>query len=234
MRSKSKQCSLFLSDEILLALTYVFGMSTIFPSPPEMGASMSATNASPEARAFLALRRSTGKAGFCEPGPSRSELDEILYVASRVRDHRRVSPWRFIGLQGDSRSKLGDDIAAIYKSDHPEASSEEVEVARALPQRAPTVVAVIATLNHTHKTPVHEQTYSVGAVCYNLLLAANAAGWAGGWLTEWISEHKSVHGVLGLSDTESIAGFIYLGTATHDPQERMRPDMTGRITYWGE
>ena len=73
---------------------------------------------------------------------------------------------------------------------------------------------------------------SAGAVCHNLLLAANAAGWAGVWLTEWLAFDKQVDAVLGLNEGERVAGYIYLGTATMTSLERPRADMSAKVTRW--
>ena len=63
-------------------------------------------------------------------------------------------------------------------------------------------------------------------------LTANAAGWAGCWLTEWISFSSGINKLLGLQHSERVAGFIYLGTATMDPQERARPDASSLVQRW--
>ena len=98
--------------------------------------------------------------------------------------------------------------------------------------RAPVVVAVISSPDVTHKTPVWEQELSCGALCHNLLLAANASGWAGCWLTEWIAFSPGINQLLELGTHERVAAYIYLGTATAAPQERMRPDVAAKISRW--
>ena len=93
-------------------------------------------------------------------------------------------------------------------------------------------LAVISSPDVTHKTPVWEQELSAGALCYNLLLAANASGWAGCWLTEWITYSPGINALLRLTDHERIAGYIYLGTAAVNPLERLRPDPSDKIQHW--
>ncbi|MEM6534342.1 MAG: nitroreductase [Pseudomonadota bacterium] len=207
-------------------------MKRQFPLPPRTGTAMPATQASETARTFLALRRSTGKANLTEPGPSQDEVNELIDVAARIPDHRRVGPWRFIVFEGDARTAFGANAADIQRREQDDVKDEEIELTKALLMRAPSVVAVISSPDHSHKTPVWEQELSAGAVCYNLLLAANASGWAGCWLSEWISYSPGIDAMLGLSAHERIAGFIYLGTAAHDPQERLRPDIPERIARW--
>ena len=193
---------------------------------------MLATRPSADARALLALRRSAGKQFLTAPGPSPADLDELLTIAARVPDHRKLSPWRFIVFEGDARAEFGKAIAKIHGDNLPDAESHDVIHAAGLPLRAPVMVAVISSPDHTHKTPVWEQELSAGAVCHNLLLAANASGWAGVWLTEWLAFDKKVDAVLGLTEGERVAGYIYLGTATMASLERPRADMSEKVTRW--
>ncbi|WP_084146278.1 nitroreductase family protein [Hyphomonas oceanitis] len=207
-------------------------MANRFPPAPPVGTPMLATRPSADARAMLALRRSVGKQFLTEPGPSPSDLDELLTIAARVPDHRKLTPWRFIVFEGDARVEFGKAIAKIHGSNLPDAESQDVLHAAGLPLRAPVMVAVISSPDHTHKTPVWEQELSAGAVCHNLLLAANASGWAGVWLTEWLAFDKQVDAVLGLTEGERVAGYIYLGTATMASLERPRADMSEKVTRW--
>ena len=191
---------------------------------------MLAVRPSADARTLLALRRSANKQFMGPPGPSPEDLDELLEIAARVPDHRKLAPWRFIVFEGEARARFGDGLAGILAGrSEPEG---EVENARRLPLRAPVMVCVVSSAVNDGRTPVWEQELSAGAVCYNLLLAANASGWAGSWLSEWPAFDADAGKLLGLEDGERVAGFIYLGTATMAPPERPRADMAEKITRW--
>jgi len=154
----------------------------------------------------MALRRSAGKNTLGEPGPSQADITQLLTVAARVPDHRRLEPWRFIVFSGEGRTAFGREIARIFATDTPDADAATIAIEAARFERAPVVIAVISSPDKTHKTPVWEQELSVGAVCQNLLLAANAAGWAGVWLSEWLAIHADIDKALGLSTHERVAG----------------------------
>ena len=203
-----------------------------FPPAPAVGTPLSATRASQDARELLALRRSAGKLFLGDPGPAPGALDEILTVAARVPDHRKLTPWKFIVFEGEARTAFGQELARIHGENNPDAESRDILEAAGLPLRAPVMVTVISSPTEDGRTPVWEQELSAGAVCYNLLLAANASGWAGAWLSEWPAFDTKVAGVLGLSDSERVAGFIYLGTSRVDPPERARADMSQVISRW--
>ena len=208
-------------------------MTNLFPETANVGEALPATFPNETTRHFIAKRRSSGTALLSEPGPIGSTLKEILEPAMRVPDHRRLGPWRFIVFEGDARTKFGLAAAEVRRGEIPDAPEERLDISRRSMLRAPTVIAVISSPKDCPKgTPVWEQELSVGAACHNLLLAANAAGFAGCWLTEWMSFSDGINDLLGLQGNERVAGFIYLGTATGEPQERMRPDAAERISHW--
>ena len=207
-------------------------MTGLFPKSPPLGTPMRPIQPSEDARTLLALRRSTSKRGLTTPGPSPDQLNDLLTVATRVPDHRRLAPWRFLVFEGGARDAFNHRAVEIQNHEHPDATDTMLADTAGYFTRAPVVIAVISSPDVTHKTPVWEQELSCGAVCQNLLLAASASGWAGCWLTEWIAFSPGIDGLLGLTEHERVAGYFYLGTATEDPQERMRPDLSTRISRW--
>ena len=62
---------------------------------------------------LLTTRRSVKAAMLAAPGPSAAELETILACATRVPDHKKVEPWRFIVFEGDARAKFGAVLADV-------------------------------------------------------------------------------------------------------------------------
>ena len=201
-------------------------------SSPSFGASLPAARPSDDAIALLWERRSTPADFLTDPGPDGETLNGILTIAARVPDHRRVTPFRFVVFEGEARATFGDTLARTFAKDNPDASAERVECERNRFLRAPIVAAVIASPNPNHKTPLWEQTLTVGAVCQNMLLASSAFGFAAQWLTEWYAFHEDIDRALELTKDESVAGFIYVGTAKEDPKERARPVLDQIVKYF--
>jgi nitroreductase len=82
---------------------------------------------------------------------------------------------------------------------------------------------------HT-KIPEWEQLLSVGATTMNLVVAANAAGFATAWLTEWFAYDRRVLDALGLEPRERMAGFVHVGRAKEVPPDRPRPELDAIVT----
>lgn len=182
---------------------------------------------------WLANRRSNLAKAMTAPGPQGMTLEAILTIAARVPDHRKLAPWRFIVFTGDNRTTFGQHISDAFIKQYPDMPAERVSFEAARFERAPVVVAVIsAPVDCPRGTPIWEQELSAGAVCYNMLLAAQAHGYAAQWLTEWYAYNSDVTAAMGMTGNERVAGFIYMGTAQDAPTERVRPDMDARTHMW--
>ena len=124
----------------------------------------------------LRHRRSTPSRLLGPPGPDAAQLRALLECAVRVPDHGKLAPWRFIAIAGDARLALGEFLAARSLERDPAAAPAVVEKDRARFSHAPLVLVVVARLLAGHKVPEQEQLLSGGALCFQLLLAADALG----------------------------------------------------------
>jgi nitroreductase len=186
----------------------------------------------PEALDLLKTRRSVKPMELAGPGPSAEELDMLLTVASRVPDHGKLTPWRFIVFAGEARQKAGDTIAATFRAEHPDATPEQVEFERNRLARAPLVVAVVSRAAPHVKIPEWEQILSAGAAAMSLVMAAHALGYAANWITEWYAYDRRVIDALGLKPHERVAGFVHIGRPARPPEERPRPPLSDIVTYY--
>lgn len=183
---------------------------------------------------YLSTRRSIPALQLTEPGPDQAEIEQILKLASRVPDHGKLAPWRFIVFRGASRVELGEKLLQIALKKTPDLSEEMQQVERARLARAPVVIAVVSTAAPHVKIPVWEQELSAGAVCLNLFMATNAHGFAANWLSEWIAYDDDAKAVLGIKPEEKVAGFLYLGSTTFPQTDRPRPELSDIVTWVGE
>lgn len=181
---------------------------------------------------FLQTRRSTKVKYMAEPGPSADELQDILTIAARVPDHKKMVPFRFVVFQGEARLKFGKVLHDVFAKDNAEATPQQLEFELNRLMQAPVVIAVISCVTDNKKVPYWEQVLTAGACTYNLCLAANAHGYGTNWLTEWYSYHPDINAALSLQGGETIAGFVYIGTATDKNDERDRPNIDQITKYW--
>ena len=182
---------------------------------------------------FLSQRRSSLAKVMGGPGPSEDQLARILQISTRVPDHRKLAPYRFLTFEGKARENFGKHLGSVFQAKNPDMPLDRVLFESQRFLRAPVVVAVIsAPVACPRATPTWEQQLVSAAVCFQMLLAARAMGFAGQWLTEWYAYDAAVQAALGMSEGENVAGFIYLGTAREAPMERARPDLTTLTSKW--
>jgi nitroreductase len=179
---------------------------------------------------LLSVRRSVGPNFLTVPGPSQAQLDTLLRIASRVPDHGKLAPWRFIVFEGEARDKAGEVIAALFAKDNPDAPESRIAAERSRLSRAPLVIGVVSRAAAHPKIPDWEQVLSAGAVCMNLVTAASAQGFSASWLTEWYAYDRRVLAAFGLSPQERMAGFVHIGTAASPSPDRPRPALEEIVT----
>lgn len=147
-----------------------------------------------------------------EPGPQPEHLDRILKAGTRAPDHGRLSPWRFIVIEGAARDILGRAMAEARQKKEPRPSEQELAREREKALRAPTIVAVAAKITANEKVPEIEQVIAAGVAVQNMFLAALALGYGAMWKTGAPAYDLSVKRTLGFDPGDHIVAFLYLGT----------------------
>jgi nitroreductase len=178
---------------------------------------------------LLATRRSGKPRDMVAPGPDAEQMRRILATAMRVPDHGKLAPWRFVVIEPAARDAFAALLERAYRIDRPEPGRLELESIAQFAQQAPALIVIFSTPDPDSNIPVWEQELSAGAAVMNLLAAAHAEGFVGGWLTGWAAYSPIVAEALGGG---RVAGFVFLGTAGRDQEERPRPDYEAKVSYW--
>ena len=178
--------------------------------------------------ALLRTRRSGKPREMVRPGPSPEEMEQILAIASRVPDHGKLFPWRFVTIGDDQR----DAFAGLLREALPEAvtgaAPPHFEAAEQFARQGAALVVLVFAATEGHKIPVWEQQLSCGAAGMNLLHAAHALGYVGGWLTGWAAYSERVRSAF-CGPGERIAGFFFIGKPGRELEERPRAPLA---TVW--
>ena len=184
-----------------------------------------------ETLALLAARRSVKPVFLTGPGPTRAQIETMLTLASRVPDHGKLAPWRFLAIEGDARVRLGETALAIKLLDKPGLDEAQRAWEAKTFAHAPLVIGIVSRAAAHAKIPLWEQELSAGAVGMNLLIAAKALGFTGCWLTEWQAYDPRFRAALGLAEAERIAGFVHIGRAAAAIEDRPRPALADIVTW---
>lgn len=173
---------------------------------------------------FLLSRSSPPIQELREPGPDDADIATLIRIASRVPDHGRLAPWRFIVYRGDVRFRIGEMLAELAEKREGPLTDGRRNQELTRFSRAPVVVGVIFAPKENPKIPQWEMLLSGGAAAMNLLLGATALGYGANWITNWYSDVEEGRTILGLAPEERVVGFVHIGTFDGQPMERPRPD----------
>jgi len=173
---------------------------------------------------FLLTRNSAPIPELKEPAPSDADIATMIAAASRVPDHGRLEPWRFILYRGEARVEIGRKLAALAEQREgslPE-NRHNQELARF--SRAPLVIGVVSVPKDNPKIPQWEMFLSGGMAAMNLMIAANALGYRTNMISNWYSDVAEGRALLGLAPQERVVGFVHIGSYHGPAPERPRPD----------
>ena len=65
-----------------------------------------------------------------------------------------------------------------------------------------------------------------------LIIAAQAMGYGANWITDWYAYDEDAGRLLGLGESERVAGYVHLGTSADAPLERVRPELGAVVSEW--
>lgn len=180
----------------------------------------------------MLARRSVPIHLLAEPAPSDSELATAFRIATRVPDHGRLAPWRFIVYRGEARGRVGESLLALAERREGPLPEPRREKERTRFSRAPLVVGVVSSPKPNPKIPEWEMFLSGGMAAMNLMIAANAMGYATNMITNWYSDDPEGRRLLGLAPHERVVGFVHIGTAAGGGEDRPRPDAASLVTAY--
>lgn len=177
-------------------------------------------------------RRSVPSRLLEEPAPDGEQLISLLRAASRVPDHGKRVPFRFLRIRGDARLTLGQRLAERKLELDPAASEAIVQKERERFSFAPLIITVIGKQGFDEKIPASERYATASCVCFALLQGAQALGFGAQWLTGWAATDAAIRSTLGVNDDEAIVGFIHIGKAKMQAPERDRPNAAELLSDW--
>jgi nitroreductase len=177
---------------------------------------------------LLETRRSARPREMIGPGPTDEEMERILAIAARTPDHGKLFPWRFVTVGSDQRDSLAALLRQALAEHDPCATAAHHEKEDEFAHYAGQLVVLVSAPIEGHKIPLWEQQLSCGAAGINLLLAAHAMGYVAGWLTGWRAYNERVRTAF-CGPGERIAGFIFIGHAGRELEERPRAPLA---TVW--
>ena len=198
------------------------------------------------ARELIHSRQNVSPKRLVEPGPSPTELQDILATAGAAPDHGMLMPWRFVVVPAIRRAALAQVFAKALQARDPLATAEQIESAREKAHRAPFLMLAIARLqtkaseltrkpaagDTDQETTVGdaERLVSLGCAIQNIILAAHAAGLGSGLTSGQAMGSPHLRALFSLADNEQAVCCINLGTVSKHRPVRLRPGVADYVS----
>lgn len=183
-------------------------------------------------QALELLLQRTSNPRLQQPAPTPEQLDLLFRAALRAPDHAQIRPWRFLVVEGQGLTALGELYASALQHCEPPPSAEQLKRARSMPLRAPMIVVLIACLQEHPKVPEFEQIIAAGCAAHGILLAAQALELGAFWRSGEFCENTVVAKGLGLQEHEKLIGFMYLGTPSQPAKAGAGLDPQQFVSQW--
>jgi nitroreductase len=162
------------------------------------------------------------------PAPDHDDLVDLIQAAATAPDHGLIRPWRLIIVEGDDRQKLGEAMRDTA------ADLEQGQRAATRPLRAPLLLSIVFCPARDHPVVREwEQLAAVAGMVQTLQLLLHNRGWGTIWRTGSIVEAPPVRDHLGLTATEQLLGWLYIGTSPKGALIPVRKpvDVVSRISW---
>lgn len=177
-----------------------------------------------EFSALIQSRQHVGPKHLGGPGPDEACLRRLFAAAAAAPDHGKLRPWRFLVLGEAARHRLADVFARALLARDPAATAEQQQDARDKAYRGPVLILAIADLAADDPdVPAAERLISLGCAIQNLLLLAQAQGFASGLTSGRAMDSEAMRVAFALQPAEQALCFISLGTALRSKTPRQRP-----------
>ena len=173
---------------------------------------------------LMAARRNLGLRRLEAPGPDDDSLRRLLLAAAQAPDHGQLHPWRFIQIPGERRPDLGRVFVEALAQREP--GSDDASRASAYQKafHAPCLLVAVCVDDPADGTvATEEKLVSLGCAIQNMLLAAQALGFASGLASGGALAAPAMQGLLRLDTHERAICFIGFGNAAPARPPRQRP-----------
>ena len=151
---------------------------------------------------------------------SNDDVVALAEAAQWAPNHKRTWPLRLCAVSGDSRRQLGEVIAEAMRQRGDDAT--KVEKTRTKYMRAP-LIMVVAYAEGDSDTETTENSYAVAAGVQNMLLTAEARGYATLWGSPAKGSQLAITQFCGMAPSDTVIGLIYVGPPTKSAPHVERP-----------
>ncbi len=181
-------------------------------------------------RSIIQSRRSIYQGSYTTDEIPDSVIWEILRSANYAPTHKLTEPWRFVVFRHQGKTRLGIELARLYKEITPEEKFLQKKYDGILDKiRQSSCVIAINIELHPEKIAEFEEISSVAAAVQNMWLTATALNVGCYWSTPDMIH--SLNEFLGLQENQKCIGLFYMGYHNEPDKEATRGSIEDKVRW---
>ncbi|MCJ0743023.1 nitroreductase family protein [Pedobacter montanisoli] len=175
-------------------------------------------------------RRSVFTDSYIEKEIPRGVIEQILESANYAPTHKLTQPWRFIVIRKEAKLRLGEELAAIYKSTTtPEKFLQKKHDSFTLKTQKADCILALNVQYHPDKLPAWEELAAMACAVQNMALTAESLNVGAYWSSPGMIEHLGKF--LELNENEKCYGLFYMGYHNEQAREANRTPMIEKVKW---
>jgi nitroreductase len=179
---------------------------------------------------IIQRRRSIFPASYTQQEVPVTVIKQILESAGYAPTHKLTEPWRFMVFRDEGKTKLGNELARLYKATTPahQFLQKKYDSITEKVQQASAVITLNLQL-HSATVPEWEELAALACAVQNMALTAEALHVGTYWSSPgMIADLKEY---LNLDETEKCFGLFYMGYHNEAPRAAKRTAMAEKIKW---
>jgi len=157
-------------------------------------------------------------------------ITQILESANYAPTHKLTQPWRFMVFRKEGKTKLGQELARLYKEVTPATQFLQKKY-DSITEKADQASCII-TLNlklHSDKVPEWEELAALACAVQNMALTAEALNVGAYWSSPGML--ADLKDYLNLDEQEKCYGLFYMGYHNEPVRAAMRQPVADKIKW---
>lgn len=179
---------------------------------------------------IIKRRRSIFPVSYTDQEVPVEVIKQILESANYAPTHKLTQPWRFIVFRNEGKTKLGEELARLYKETTPvnQFLQKKYDSILEKAEQASCIITLNAALN-SDKVPEWEELAALACAVQNMALTAEALNVGAYWSSPGMIADLKYY--LNLGEQEKCFGLFYMGYHNEEPREAMRTPIEDKIKW---
>lgn len=179
---------------------------------------------------IIKRRRSVFPASYTAEEIPDEQIRKVLESANYAPTHKLTQPWRFVVCRKGAKTRLGTELARLYKEETPADRFLEKKYDSIISKAEQSSCIILLNVQlHPELIPEWEELAALACAVQNMALTAEALQIGAYWSSPGMIE--SLPAVFKLPEGQKCYGLFYMGYHQDAPRDANRTAVENKITW---